>query len=245
MLGLDKLSWNTIQTEYDPFKYNSFAVNAGDVVYQLAIENQRLLSLLTAKQLGRLGDILTFQSIVDDTVSTTAVLQGLYQRLPKKSHQLVLFDINRLKVNMALVERDPRQRIQPYLDSPLNQFELTVVENGLNQWDQSQVSAAVVANDFLGNALLRTTPINIAWPRGVYSLSHVALPYPEHDSLYGLQRNDVVERVRIGAAASRGERGVLGVSAAEMLRQKWNPFYPYMIARLDTFIDEAGPVSHR
>ncbi|WP_220757310.1 alpha/beta hydrolase [Shewanella colwelliana] len=245
VLGLDKLSWNTIQTEYDPFKYNSFAVNAGDVVYQLAIENQRLLSLLTAKQLGRLGDILTFQSIVDDTVSTTAVLQGLYQRLPKKSHQLVLFDINRLKVNMALVERDPRQRIQPYLDSPLNQFELTVVENGLNQRDQSQVSAAVVANDFLGNALLRTTPINIAWPRGVYSLSHVALPYPEHDSLYGLQRNDVVERVRIGAAASRGERGVLGVSAAEMLRQKWNPFYPYMIERLDTFIDEAGPVSHR
>lgn len=29
LLELDKLQWNSIQVEYDPFKYTSFAVNAG------------------------------------------------------------------------------------------------------------------------------------------------------------------------------------------------------------------------
>ena len=29
LLGLDNLSWNVVQPEYDPYKYNSFAVNAG------------------------------------------------------------------------------------------------------------------------------------------------------------------------------------------------------------------------
>ena len=32
LLGLDKLAWNAILPEYDPFKYGSFAVNAGDIV---------------------------------------------------------------------------------------------------------------------------------------------------------------------------------------------------------------------
>ena len=40
LLGLEKLAWNGILPEYDPFKYGSFAVNAGDVVYQLTSEIQ-------------------------------------------------------------------------------------------------------------------------------------------------------------------------------------------------------------
>ncbi len=30
--GLEKLAWNTLEPEYDPYKYTSFAVNAGDQV---------------------------------------------------------------------------------------------------------------------------------------------------------------------------------------------------------------------
>ncbi len=44
LLGLDKLAWNSIGLEYDPFKYNSFAVNAGDQVYRLTSEIQNLLT---------------------------------------------------------------------------------------------------------------------------------------------------------------------------------------------------------
>jgi pimeloyl-ACP methyl ester carboxylesterase len=43
LLGLSKLSWNAILPEYDPFKYNSFAVNAGDQVYRLTTEIQARL----------------------------------------------------------------------------------------------------------------------------------------------------------------------------------------------------------
>ena len=38
LLGLSKLAWNAILPEYDPFKYNSFAVNASDQVYRLTTE---------------------------------------------------------------------------------------------------------------------------------------------------------------------------------------------------------------
>lgn len=34
-LGLDKLAWNGLLPEYDPYKYGSFAVNAGDVAHRL------------------------------------------------------------------------------------------------------------------------------------------------------------------------------------------------------------------
>jgi hypothetical protein len=34
LLGLDKLAWNDLLPEYDPYKYGSFAVNAGDVAHR-------------------------------------------------------------------------------------------------------------------------------------------------------------------------------------------------------------------
>jgi len=35
LLGLKKLEWQNVLLEYDPFKYGSFAINAGDQVYRL------------------------------------------------------------------------------------------------------------------------------------------------------------------------------------------------------------------
>ena len=45
-LGLDKLAWNDILPEYDPYKYGSFAVNAGDVAYRITSEIQQRLTAL-------------------------------------------------------------------------------------------------------------------------------------------------------------------------------------------------------
>ncbi|NIQ96039.1 MAG: alpha/beta fold hydrolase, partial [Desulfuromonadales bacterium] len=44
LLGLEKLAWNNILPEYDPFKYGSFAINAGDVSHRITGEIQRLLA---------------------------------------------------------------------------------------------------------------------------------------------------------------------------------------------------------
>jgi hypothetical protein len=46
-------------------------------------------------RLGRLPPILAFQAVIDATVSTRAVVDDLFARLPAGGHELVLFDINR------------------------------------------------------------------------------------------------------------------------------------------------------
>ena len=239
LLGLEKLSWNSIQTEYDPFKYNSFAVNAGDVVYQLAERNQQLLQTLPQERLTQLANILTFQSVADGTISTLAVVRNLYQRLPLKQHQLVLFDINRQPLNLALVANDPLSELLPILSLDVPRFDTTLVQNYLGDLsEQLRRFDEVQANRYRPGNKASHQPLGLAWPTGVYSLSHVALPYPASDSLYGTAFEKGTHRVQIGASAARGERGVLGVSADEVLRQKWNPFFPYLLNRVDQFIDE-------
>ena len=77
-------------------------------------------------------------------------------------------------------------------------------------------------------------PLGLSYPPGVFSLSHVALPFPISDSLYGLQP-DPAENfgVNLGAVAPRGERGTLVVSLDALLRMSSNPFFPYMIERIE------------
>lgn len=233
MLGLEKLNWNSIQTEYDPFKYNSFAVNAGDVVYQLAERNQTIMDKLSVEQLLSMPPILSFQSITDATVSSRAVLSDLYLRLPANGHQLVMFDINRTQVNMSLIPDDPLSVLNELIRGQNLQFEYTLIEN-LNDSDKSL--SKVQATSHSSDRLPTSTLLAQRWPRNVYSLSHVALPYPMEDSLYGPEGVHFIERVQIGAASSRGERGILSVPADEILRQKWNPFFPYTIQKIDDFL---------
>lgn len=228
LLELDKLQWNSIQIEYDPFKYTSFAVNAGDVVYRLAEHNQQLLQQLTLQQREHIPSILSFQSVVDDTVSSLAVLSQLYQNLPDKGHELVLFDMNRLNVNAKMVARDPLLPLLPAIESPSLTYRGTIIEN------ISADTAQVQARDF-GNSVNAIEPLALSWPQGVYSVSHVALPFSPLDGLYGTHVDTRLHRIQIGAAASRGERGLYSVPAAEILRQKWNPFFPYVLARIDDY----------
>ena len=68
----------------------------------------------------------------------------------------------------------------------------------------------------------------------MFSLSHVALPFPVSDSLYGLQPDESENfGVNLGAIAPRGERGALIVSLDSLLRMSSNPFFPYLIGRIE------------
>ena len=237
VLALDKLEWNSIQVEYDPFKYRSFAVNAGDIVYRLTNRNERLMAAMTLAQLSQIPPVLTFQSVIDDTVSSTAVVTGLYQRLPQHKHELVLFDINRIafNANANLMLKDPLTGLQPSLtQKPLN-YRATIIENREGTYTD------VVARE-LGYTSCQAqcpptiVPLSLSWPAHTYSLSHVALPFPVSDSLYGQNDTIDLQRIQLGDMFSRGERGLFSVSAAEMLRQKWNPFFPYMLSRMDEYL---------
>lgn len=231
LLGLEKLQWNAIQPEYDPYKYNSFALNGARQVRELTVEIQNLIGRRAAE--GRLEDlppILAFQSVVDDTVLAPALVNNLFARLPAGKHELVLFDINRFTDVEPLMYSDPAQWITPLLGNPSLPYVLTVVGNENDQ------SRAVVARRHTteGDVVCN---LDMDWPRGIYSLSHVALPFAPDDPLYGGPDAAPAPGIEIGDLALRGERGVLQISAADLLRLKWNPFFDYLRSRSLTFLD--------
>ena len=232
LLGLDKLSWNSIELEYDPYKYNSFAVNAGDQVYRLTSEIQKLIK--KNNDTGRLQDmppILAFQSVVDATVSTSAVITGLFQKLPAAGHELVLFDITRINEAAKFFNNDPK----PYLDRLLYDEELPFTVTLVANENEATREVQFMRRES-GKTGVDTLPLGIAWPKGIHSLSHVALPFPATDPLYGETNSPENPGVHLGNVALRGESKVLRVPAAAMLRLRWNPFYPYLEQRVFDFV---------
>jgi hypothetical protein len=76
----------------------------------------------------------------------------------------------------------------------------------------------------------------LSWPEGVYSLAHIALPFPANDPLYGGKPAGEGVAIRLGTLAMRGERGVLRIPASDMLRQRWNPFYDFVESKVLDFV---------
>jgi len=237
LLGLDKLAWNSILPEYDPFKYQSFATNAGDQVYRLTAYIRKHMQKLGADgEAQRFPPVLAFQSVADATVSTQAVVAGLLARLPVGGHELVLFDINRNSETKQVLLKDPAAGVKSVFSAPNLSFILSLVTN-----HSERDSKVVVRQKRPDEKESTVTPLGLSWPEGLYSLSHVALPFPPDDPLYGGPDAGQSPGISLGNVALRGERGVLQIPAADMLRLKWNPFYPYMERRLFEFFDLGQP----
>ena len=110
-------------------------------------------------------------------------------------------------------------------------FTLSLVTN------EDDKSRAVVARTRRpGQGTETQSDLDLSWPEDVYSLSHVALPFPPQDPVYGGHPQGKTTGIRLGDVALRGERGVLQISASELLRLRWNPFYPYVEARVLAFL---------
>ncbi len=75
------------------------------------------------------------------------------------------------------------------------------------------------------------TDLELTWPRDVYSLSHIALPFPPDDPVYGGPDAAESPGVQLGNLVLRGERGALLISGTEIMRLRWNPFYDYLEQR--------------
>ena len=232
LLGLEKLAWNSILPEYDPFKYGSFAVNAGDQVYRLTTEIQsRLEKLGSTGSLKKFPPVLAFQSLVDATVSTPAVVDGLFKRLPTNGHELILFDINRRAEIEELLSSHPEADIKSLLAGAELTFAISLVTNKNNESRN-----VVVRHRPAGSSNITEKPIDLLWPDGIYSLSHVALPFPGNDPVYGGLASGSSPGISLGNLVPRGERNVLQIPAADLLRLRWNPFYAYMEGRLIEFV---------
>jgi alpha-beta hydrolase superfamily lysophospholipase len=236
--AFDKAAWLGIVPEFNPFKYNSFPVNGARQSSLVARRLQAQIDRRAADgSLQRLPPVLTFQSVVDFTVSTRAIVDALYAKLPANGSELVLFDLNR-NVNFRTLVRASADTVVSRLlpEAPRN-FRSTLVTNRNDRSDE------VVARTVEAGSTTETVQeLGVAFPQGVFSLSHLAIPFPLDDPLYGL-KPDMREDygARLGAMATRGERGILIVSIDSLARMSSNPFFDFVMQRVDAGIGAPVP----
>ena len=183
--GMEKLGWTDAVAEYDPFKYNSFPVYAGEQIYRLTSRLGKNLSRLSEEQLKSFPPVLAFQSLLDATIPPASVVSGLLDRLGDSAAELVLFDINR-NSNMLPLLADRGDPLLQSLKARSNLgFDLTIVGN-----DSSGSELVEVRTRKRGRDDWQKQATTMRWPRNVYSLSHVALPFDANDPIYGRNKSD-------------------------------------------------------
>ncbi|MEP4149260.1 MAG: alpha/beta fold hydrolase [Halioglobus sp.] len=232
--GLEKLGWTDVVAEFDPFKYNSFPVYAGEQIYRLTAKLDKDLSRLERKHLQKFPPVIAFQSVLDSTIEPASVVHGLLDRLAGTPAELVLFDINR-QTNMLPLLADRGEPLLDFLTSrQANGFDLTIVTN--EDIDSGHVAAKTLPH---GDSQWQQEMTELRWPRNVYSLSHVALPFNASDPIYGIDKADGL--MRLGELWFKGERGGLGVPLGLLARQRFNPFFPYLEERVIEAVDAVTP----
>jgi alpha-beta hydrolase superfamily lysophospholipase len=235
--GFRRAAWQTIETEFDPFKYNSFSFHAAGQTHRLTRGVARRLARFSADD--RLRDfppVLAFLSTVDATVRAEALADVLLERLATGGHELVLFDVNRHAAVQSLLVEDPGRLTRQLLSRQARPYALSVVTNatpGTFQVMELHASAGASQQD--------SRLLDLAWPRAVFSLSHVALTFPPDDPLYGYAAHDDVAHVQLGRVEVRGENGVLAVPSWLLTRQRSNPFHTYLLERMDRFLLQDAP----
>ena len=220
--GFGRLAWTQTTPEFDPYKYNSFPVNGGALVRGLTQSVvRRIAALSKSEQATDFPPLLVFKSAVDATVSIDAVIDRLLARLPDNGNELVLFDINRSAVHSILLVSDPGPITDRLMHDASLPFAITLVTN------KDPESAAVVSRHKppFAAAATREEALDLSWPRGIISLSHVALPFSPDDPLYGQFRPQQEGVLFLGQIEIRGERGLLKLSSDWLLRLRYNPFY--------------------
>jgi len=226
--GMSERAWLVNEPEFDPYKYNSFATNAGHQMHLLTRSvARRLSSFSRSEKPGQFPPTLVFKSNADSTVSNASVVDGLLGLLKAERHELVLFDVNRLAAASVLQVYDPSSLTSSLIGDPGLPFAITLVTN------ENADSLDVVARlkPPFSAEFVATEPLGMSWPASVLSLSHVALPFPPDDPLYGQHPPDDAQIIFLGQLAIQGERGLFALSPDWLLRLRHNPFYAYLEVR--------------
>ncbi|MBA56417.1 MAG: hypothetical protein CMK89_18355 [Pseudomonadales bacterium] len=229
--GLEKLAWQSVQPEYDPYKYNSFPLNAAEQVYNLTQNlTQRLASAEAAGELDSFPPTLVFTSAVDATVSVNATVDNLLSRLSGNQHRLIMYDVNQ-ESNTAFLFSDSAILAAENLLARRLPFAVEVFSNGPT--DSSEL-VAMIKSANSDSVEIRETQLH--WPGSLYSLSHVALPFSPVDPVYGDVPQIQGRPASLGNVTLRGERGILQVPINQLMRLRYNPFYSYQQERILGFM---------
>ncbi|UUR74633.1 alpha/beta hydrolase [Enterobacter asburiae] len=231
-----KAAWLNIAPEYNPYKYNSFPVNAARQSWLLTKALQEQIGRAAREnRLANLPPVLAFQSVMDSTVSTRAVVTGLFDQLPANGSELVVFDINQAASFRPLFKPSSWTATSALLPVVQRRYGVTIITNA-DAHSFSTVAKITPA----GSTRETVVPLAQAWPQDVYSLSHVAVPFPPDDDLYGREPG-VKNRygISLGTIALWGETSVLSVGKEALMRVTSNPFYAYMQERINSRIGDA------
>jgi len=229
-----KAAWLNIAPEYNPYKYNSFPVNAARQSWLLTQALQQQISRdARENKLNALPPILAFQSIMDSTVSTRAVVTELFDHLPQNGSELVVFDINQAASFRPLFRPASWTALSELLPVAQRRYSVTEITNvSASSYD------TVAKTTPAGSTHEAVVSLPFTYPPEVYSLSHVAVPFPPDDDLYG--RHPVTKNrygISLGTIALWGETSVLSVGKDALMRVTSNPFYGYMQERIDRRIE--------
>ncbi|HEV8578981.1 MAG TPA: alpha/beta fold hydrolase [Thermoanaerobaculia bacterium] len=231
--GLEKARWQDVVPEYNPFKYNSFPAFAAQQSHELTTAlDEQLAAAAGDGRIAGLPPILTFQSLADATVILPDLTARLYDRLTAGGSELVLFDLNRRAYLRPLLRPALDAWLAARMRGPARPYTLSLVTNA-----GPDTSDVVVRRRPAGSGPLTVRPLGLSWPPQVYSLSHVAIPFPPTDPLYGIEPDPrELYGVRLGALTPRGERQVLAVPIEDLMRMRCNPFFPYVERRVEEWI---------
>jgi alpha-beta hydrolase superfamily lysophospholipase len=231
-----KAAWLGVVPEFNPFKYNSFPVNGATQTHQLTrVLQERIARYGREGKLKEMPPVLTFQSVMDFTVSTRAILSALYAHLPANGSELVLFDVNRSVKFGPLLRSSANTAIARILPGGAQSYRTVIITNR-DDMHGEVVERAIAA----GGTDETTRPLSLRYPDGLYSLSHVAIPFPASDGLYGMTPDPAEDfGLSLGTLAPRGERNVLIASLDALLRASSNPFFPYVLERIGEGIPPA------
>ena len=225
-------AWLGVDPEFNPFKYNSFPVNGARQSYRLSSALQEHIARL--EQRGALKDlppVQTFQSVLDHTVSTQAIITSLYDKLPANGSEIVLFDVNRSVKFGPLMRTSSDTALEQLLPAPPKRYTVSVVTNA-----RPDDTAAVERRTTAGDLEAQTTALDQPYPPTIFSLSHISMPFPMDDPLYGVEPTSNEYGVNLGSIVARGERGALLLSMDGLYRLSANPFYPYMMKKIEANI---------
>ena len=216
---LDKARWQEIAPEFDPYKFNSFPVNASRQINRATRALQRSLAgsaarpcLVGAVAAG--GDLAVGGRfpLLARTAWSTRFMRGC--KAP--AHRLVLFDMNRLP-EMSGVARPTARALIERIERAPRGYTLDLVSNA--QPHRRALQCAGWRRT--GPSSLRATALD--WPANLVSLGHVALPFPPDDPVYGFLPGSGRDGIpSIGSWLLRGENGAIkpGAGLADATAQQ-------------------------